>query len=708
MTEPANLSTTSLHTAAISLRNLDKDERKINELAHNMSVSLKTSLAVKGVQICDLSTKKLDFAHDGETLNKDTLADQWESFFHWTDSINEKKGMFTVPINMLNTTNELAYDICILSRDEEGHFALVVVYRPDSEWRKESQHIPMFTLLLQNYWQQRQSEISSRNARKRIDKQYGIVLDQLKGETRKNQAMEIVATGLAELAACRDEYQLLQQSIHILHEKLGIDRAGAFVIDVKENQYRGVYGIDPDGVYRDESQDVYKFTQLPLSFSTVLFDEEKLLHVEDNITLYYVDQPVGVGWNGMVVLRNEQEPLGWFAMDNLSSKQPFDVNLNEAFNIFGKTVARFLVEIRHNSQIRMLGKALSFMSQAENTHDLCRHAVEFAVEQLDIDRVGLFLPIDGDISQVQGTYGVDTEGNISDESHIVLAMPENELNLLAQDTPNKLFVLDDMPLYYNNEVVGNGWNACILVRVNDVNAVCVFADNLVHKRVLTSQRKQLLQLFCNNVGEMVMRIRGQESLIEANNSLERRIAERTHELEVVNRKLNSIAQHDMLTMLKNRRAYEEELTKSWLQQWRSAGYLSLAVMDLDGFKMVNDTYGHQAGDELLQLLSKFLQLFCHRASETVFRLGGDEFAVILVGVMPESAFSHLDKLRKSFSGILEEQYETVTLSIGLVSVIPRDKKIQEDFFALADEALYQAKKQGKNCCISKDMTRVNQ
>ncbi|WGW00431.1 GGDEF domain-containing protein [Vibrio sp. YMD68] len=707
MTEPSILHTTALYHAAVSLLELSKQDKSINELACSLSVLLKQTLPVEGVQICDLSNNKLNFSYDGETLTKDLLGEQLDSFFYLVSSINEKKGMLTVPLSMLSKErmlsqkNKRSYDICTLSSDNQGHFALVVVYHPESEWRKEPQDLPMFALILQNIWQQRLSEMSSQNHRNLIDTQYNIILNQLQGETKKNQAMEIVATALAELAACRDEYQLLQQSIQILHERLGIDRAGAFVIDIKENEYRGVYGIDPDGKYRDESQDVYKFSHLSPPFCTVLTDPEKVLHVENDVTLYYIDQPIGIGWNGMVVLRNEQEALGWFAMDNLWNKQPFDVNLNEAFNIFGKTIARFLVEIRHNSQIRMLGKALSFMSRAENRHDLCRHAVQFAVEQLDIDRVGIFLPIDGDISQIQGTFGVDAEGKIRDESHIILAMPESELNLLAQETPNQLFVLDDTPLYYDSKVVGKGWNACILVRVNDVDTVCVFADNLLHKRVLTSQRKQLLQLFFNNVGEMVMRISSQESLIEANNLLEKRIAERTHELEIANKKLSNIAQQDMLTMLKNRRAYEEVLIKQWQAQWQSKGYLSLAVMDLDGFKMVNDTYGHQAGDELLQLLSKYLQIFFHRPSETVFRIGGDEFAILLIDFTPEAAFAHLDKLRKCFRDILEEQYKSVTLSIGLVSTIPNSEKVQEGLFSQADEALYQAKEQGKNCCMSK-------
>ncbi|MGC9491463.1 GGDEF domain-containing protein, partial [Vibrio genomosp. F10] len=187
---------------------------------------------------------------------------------------------------MLSQKKERAYDICTLSFDNQGHFALVVVYHPDSEWRKEPQDLPMFALILQNIWQQRLSDMSSQNDRNLIDTQYNIILNQLKGETRKNQAMEIVATALAELAACRDEYQLLQQSIQILHERLGIDRAGAFVIDIKENEYRGVYGIDPDGKYRDESQDVYKFSHLSSPFSAVLTDPEKVLHVENDVTLY--------------------------------------------------------------------------------------------------------------------------------------------------------------------------------------------------------------------------------------------------------------------------------------------------------------------------------------------------------------------------------------------------------------------------------------
>jgi diguanylate cyclase (GGDEF)-like protein len=147
---------------------------------------------------------------------------------------------------------------------------------------------------------------------------------------------------------------------------------------------------------------------------------------------------------------------------------------------------------------------------------------------------------------------------------------------------------------------------------------------------------------------------------------------------------------DELTGLGNRRAYELRLDEEASRVDRYREYLSLLLIDLDGFKAYNDRHGHDAGDELLKDVGPSIKRRI-RKSDGAYRKGGDEFAVILPNTLKKGAFKVAEALRKSIGEVSEE----VTASIGFATY-PHERILIDDLKIQADRYLYDAKHAGGN------------
>jgi diguanylate cyclase (GGDEF)-like protein/PAS domain S-box-containing protein len=169
------------------------------------------------------------------------------------------------------------------------------------------------------------------------------------------------------------------------------------------------------------------------------------------------------------------------------------------------------------------------------------------------------------------------------------------------------------------------------------------------------------------------------------------------ELKLSGDRLRYLAYHDALTGLGNRKYFHESLSQS-LERARSNNQLvALMFLDLDGFKQVNDTLGHDTGDQLLKVVAQRLTNGL-RNSDIVSRLGGDEFTVILPGIpQAEYAARVAEKILQALSQVfvLEGQNVFVTVSIG-ISIYPLDGEVEETLIKRADTAMYSAKQQGRN------------
>ena len=167
--------------------------------------------------------------------------------------------------------------------------------------------------------------------------------------------------------------------------------------------------------------------------------------------------------------------------------------------------------------------------------------------------------------------------------------------------------------------------------------------------------------------------------------------------EIVELKLRHMANHDLLTNLPNRRQGIEYLTRAMAGGRRHVTQVGVLFIDLDGFKTINDRYGHQAGDEvLIETAKRFLA--CVRDTDVVARLGGDEFLIVLSDITDETATLRVAEL------ILEaasQPYQfgadeaTLSASVG-IAFYPHHTDNPDDLIKMADNAMYQAKEAGKN------------
>ena len=189
-------------------------------------------------------------------------------------------------------------------------------------------------------------------------------------------------------------------------------------------------------------------------------------------------------------------------------------------------------------------------------------------------------------------------------------------------------------------------------------------------------------------------------VVTHDNITERILAE--FKVQQANRRLELQAATDGLTGVANRRSFNSTLQLEWKRHNRTSAPLSLAMLDVDCFKQYNDQYGHLAGDDCLKAVTKAMQLKLRRPDDFVARYGGEEFAVILPNTDSTGAAT---VLKKVLSGVrkLEISHPNskvsrgiVTVSIGSATVIPGDFESPSDLLHRADQALYQAKANGRD------------
>jgi diguanylate cyclase (GGDEF)-like protein len=165
---------------------------------------------------------------------------------------------------------------------------------------------------------------------------------------------------------------------------------------------------------------------------------------------------------------------------------------------------------------------------------------------------------------------------------------------------------------------------------------------------------------------------------------------------VLNHRVEFLASHDELTGLPNRSLFRQRLEHAVAKAERSGNQVLLVFFDLDNFKIVNDTLGHDAGDELLVQSTKRIKARV-RASDVLCRLGGDEFVMVMEGASPQDGHRLVRDIIASFkeSFDIKQQRVYCTLSIG-VSVYPDDTKDPQTLLVYADLAMYRAKQNGRN------------
>jgi diguanylate cyclase (GGDEF)-like protein len=187
-----------------------------------------------------------------------------------------------------------------------------------------------------------------------------------------------------------------------------------------------------------------------------------------------------------------------------------------------------------------------------------------------------------------------------------------------------------------------------------------------------------------------------EGLVDQVEALKRRHSQMLAQLAAMTGRLRELARNDPLTGLFNRRAFLDQGDNEWVRHRRHRHPLACAAVDVDGFKHINDNFGHAAGDALLQHIGTLLRATL-RASDLPARIGGDEFVALMPDTSVDGAVITSERLLGRLAQhplqVLDQSL-SATVSIGVASA--EGCSSLEELLARADAALYRAKKEGKS------------
>jgi diguanylate cyclase (GGDEF)-like protein len=211
------------------------------------------------------------------------------------------------------------------------------------------------------------------------------------------------------------------------------------------------------------------------------------------------------------------------------------------------------------------------------------------------------------------------------------------------------------------------------------------------------------------VSEIVLqaKVNAMRRLVE----MQRSLIELTHKLNQANKNLQLLSATDGLTGLSNRRMFDELSLREWRRCERMKKSFALVMVDVDNFKLYNDNYGHQAGDECLKAVASQMLRAAPRASDVVARYGGEEFVFVLGETDMDGAKWVANHVRQRVAELniahVGSALKHVTISCGVASVLPSDQYSLETLLQSADFALYQAKESGRNKVMGAEYGQVN-
>jgi len=176
------------------------------------------------------------------------------------------------------------------------------------------------------------------------------------------------------------------------------------------------------------------------------------------------------------------------------------------------------------------------------------------------------------------------------------------------------------------------------------------------------------------------------------------------------RMIEEIGFIDTLTNIPNRRQFDKFLVREWNRAIRENTSISIMMIDVDHFKMYNDTYGHQQGDVALQMVADATVTSFKRSVDIAARWGGEEFAVLLVNTTLVGTMKVAEDIRRNVEAISipaadGTSFHNVTISIGVAHMVPKKDYSMSDLIRQADEALYKAKDLGRNQVCSANMMK---
>ncbi|MGL4225619.1 MAG: diguanylate cyclase domain-containing protein [Vibrio sp.] len=558
-----------------------------------------------------------------------------------------------------------------------------------------------FLQLIAAKWQCLRAEIEASKEFKNRDLREAKYLSEIRQREQFIDNMKLVHQVAVELSNPASLDELHRAAVEAMRNRLGFDRAAFLLLDLKKRCFSGTYGTDESGNTIDEHHTQYDLHQVERQYLEALSNDECNLMVVEAAPLYTAGQVVGQGWNGMLILRDGNETIGWIAIDNYIHRQPITEYQKQMLESFSSLLAQIYIRMRQEQNVRMLHASMVELSRCMTVSQVCKSAVNFAINRMGIDRMAIFLT-DEACSYLQGTWGTDMQGNIVDESYFRGSTHENHVVDLAKLQPNQVVFKENVPIYHDCKIVGYGWTAMTMLTDKGTPIAFISVDNLIRRTVLTSQLREVIRMFASNLTEVLMRAKAQEAISVLNATLELEVRNRTRDLHKANQQLDLMAKLDPLTRLGNRRMLDHLLEQTCEQATSEAVNYGVILLDLDHFGLFNNCYGHLEGDIALMRIGNILSQHAQSERELFCRIGGEEFLLLIAHRSVEEIQSLAESIRYSIAAerILHQQNpdgELLTVSIGYAVSRYKPCEVQFDqLYAEADKALYQAKSQGRN------------
>jgi diguanylate cyclase (GGDEF)-like protein len=200
-------------------------------------------------------------------------------------------------------------------------------------------------------------------------------------------------------------------------------------------------------------------------------------------------------------------------------------------------------------------------------------------------------------------------------------------------------------------------------------------------------------------------------LARAFDAMAAQLSEREREMAAANDRLTVIASLDLVSGLANRRGFQSRLEFEWMKALQTNTQLSILMIDVDHFKLFNDTYGHPEGDACLSRVGEVLASIADSCAGFAARYGGEEFCLLLPSSNPAYASQVAEEVRASVEDLAIPHVighgNTVTVSIGVATITPGDAQPQDDLIEAADAALYAAKRRGRNAVVEHGLIRAS-